>query len=359
MDKAISREAAGSVSPAKALVLPSTTLAREAREHFHEVGTGAAAVVEDARHFSGVLLRSEVDEAVANGAASKPIGALGLRKYSLLPDASPLAIRRFCQKHGLDLVPFVDEMGFLREAASREEAYRRHTQENAVVIMAGGRGMRLRPMTENRPKPMLPLGDGPLLEHIVDHLVDCGFYRFHIAVHYLKEQIIEHFGDGNGRGLSISYLIEETPLGTAGALSRLADRENLPLIVNNGDVITTQPMGEVLRFHRDQKAQLTVLCKAERHDISYGVVEVNESGELASISEKPSLNYLINTGIYVVDPEVLKLVPARECYMTEVIRAVRAAGGRVVVFETKEYWRDVGTFDSYARVIRDMRAGLV
>jgi len=341
------------------LTLPSTTLARHALKRLDVLKLDALVVVEDARRFGGILLRAEAEDAVANGAASKPVGMLGLRKFSLPLDASPLAIRRFCRERGLEVVPFVDEMGLLREAVTREKAYQRHTHENAVVIMAGGRGMRLRPMTENRPKPMLPLGDGPLLEHIVSHLLECGFYRFHFAVHYLKEQIVEHFGDGVDRGLSISYLVEETPLGTAGALSRLVGNEQLPIIVNNGDVITTQPMGEVLRFHREHRAQITVLCKSEHHEISYGVVEVGESGELATISEKPSLSYLINTGIYVLEPEVLALVPSRECYMTEVIRMVKAAGGKVAVFETKEYWRDVGTFDSYARVIRDMRAGLV
>lgn len=356
MDKANSPLAIGTASE---LVLPSSILARPALERLDRLRAHNAVVVDNGARFGGLLHRAQVEEAVANGAASEPVSTLNPVKRSLPVDASPLAIRRFCQQHRLDVVPFVDEMGILREVAMREDAYRRHTHENAVVIMAGGRGMRLRPMTESRPKPMLPLGDGPLLEHIVNHLVECGFYRFHIAVHYLKEQIMDHFDDGADRGLSISYLIEETPLGTAGALGRLVGQEHLPLIVNNGDVITTQPMAEVVRFHGEQKAQVTVLCKAEHHDISYGVVEVNEVGELAGINEKPSLSYLINTGIYVLEPEVLQLVPDRECYMTEVIRAVSAAGGRVVVFETKEYWRDVGTFDTYARVIRDLRAGLV
>ena len=129
--------------------------------------------------------------------------------------------------------------------------------------------------------------------------------------------------------------------------------------VNNGDVITNQRFGDILRYHNQQRSQVTILVKEQGVDITYGVIERAEDGTLESLSEKPRLSYLVNTGIYVINPEVLELVPDRPCNMTELITLVKKAGGKVSVFQTREYWRDVGTIDCYAQVMKDIRTGLV
>lgn len=280
---------------------------------------------------------------------------------ALFEDSTPLEIRRLALRRELPFMPCLDMRGRLVEVLSNDEALRRGLHDNPVVIMAGGFGVRMRPLTEMMPKPLIPLDQGRLIDRVIDHLIDCGFHRFHLAVHYLKEQLINHLGDGSKHGISIEYIVEDSPQGTAGSLRRFASRNasSLPLVVTNGDVITNQHFNDVLRFHEQQGAQMTLVCKQEGVDISYGVVECDDEGVLTSIQEKPRLNYLINAGMYIVEPSVLHLLPARSYFMTDLMDEIRKAGGKVCVFQTEEYWRDVGTMDGYAQVIQDIKTGTV
>lgn len=321
------------------------------------------AIVCDAERYVGIVRRSQIDELLAESPdlVTSDLNYLGeLPSPVVFENSSPLTIRRFIFDHDdLPVVPFIDRSGRLTRALSREEALRNGMYPNAVVIMAGGFGVRLHPITASIPKPMLPLVDGTLIDRILDHLLDCGFSRYYAAVHYLKEQIIEYLGDGRDRGVRVEYLIEESPLGTAGSLRALVGREDLPIVVTNGDVITNQRFGEILRYHRGQRAQITMVCKQDSVNISYGVVECASDGTLASLSEKPRYSYLVNTGMYIIEPDVLDLVPDQKYFMTDLIKAVRARGGKVSVLQSQQYWRDVGTIDAYAQVIKDIRSGLV
>jgi dTDP-glucose pyrophosphorylase len=338
----------------------SETIAQAASE-LQSAG-GDVALVLDNDRYAGIVRQRELAEVLSHAPER---GHEQLYSLGALPaphvhrDSSPLSIRRILQESELQYLPFVDGRGHVTRLVSRDEALNLGLFDNPVMIMAGGFGVRLRPLTSSTPKPLLQLVDGCMLDWILDHLIDCGFHRFYVAVHYLKDQIQEHLGDGSRRGVAIEYLVEETPRGTAGSLRALMGQEDLPILVTNGDVITNQNIGEVLAFHRRQAAQLTVVCKEEGVDISYGVVECDAKGEFASISEKPRLSFLINTGIYVVEPSVLRLVPDQRYFMTDLINTLRYAGGRVSVFRTREYWRDVGTMECYAQVIKDIHSGLV
>jgi dTDP-glucose pyrophosphorylase len=333
----------------------------EAERTLRDSGAGIAVVVERER-YSGIVQHSWLAELLARrpDTAQQSLSALGaLPAPQVHSGTSPLTIRRMLADTDLPYVPLLDGKGRVSKLLSREEALSLGLYDNPVAIMAGGFGMRLRPITQNIPKPLLPLVDSNMLEWILDHLVDCGFHRFYVAVHYLKDQIISYLGDGQQRGVSIEYIEEESPRGTAGSLRLLNSREEMPILVTNGDVITNQHCGEVLRHHQRHDAQLTVVCKEDSVDISYGVVECGPDGTLASISEKPRLSFLINTGIYVVEPSVLSLVPDRRYFMTDLINSVRDEGRKVSVFKTREYWRDVGTLDCYAQVVKDIHSGLV
>ncbi len=333
----------------------------EAATEFNSNGATVAVVCQDSQYV-GLLRRDLVSQSLSADpkVAGKNLEHLGPLPSPFLPDnSSPLAVRRFINEHELEVIPFMDRRGRLTRLLSPEEALNLGLYENAAVVMAGGFGYRLRPITENIPKPMVPLVTGKLLDRIIDHLLDCGFYRQFIAVHYLMEQVMEYLGDGGNRGLSVNYLVEETPLGTAGSLRSLAGKETMPVLVTNGDVITNQRFGEVLRFHNLHKAEITIVCKEDSVDISYGVVEQRVDGTLKSLSEKPSLSYLVNTGLYFVNPDLLSLIPDKPFNMTDLIKAVQKRGGKVSVFVTREYWRDVGTIDCYAQVMKDIRSGLV
>ena len=345
-------------------ILDSSTAVAEAAQKIERARLGLAIVL-DGEQYCGLLDAARLRHLLTENPSllDGDIAGIGrLPNPALLENSSPLVVRRFLQEHeDLTVVPFTRRSGKLSRALTRPEALQSGLIENLVVVMAGGFGMRLRPITASIPKPLIPLveGNGTLLDRILDHLLDCGFYRYRVAVHYLKDEIRGYLGDGVLRGVQVSYIDEETPLGTAGSLSYLAGQESAPIIVTNGDVITNQDFAEILRFHQDQGAMVTVVCKEDGVDISYGVVESNEAGELVAINEKPRLSYLINTGIYVIEPAVLNMVPRQKLFMTDLINTVRQQGGKISVFQTHEYWKDVGTIDCYAQVIKDIRSGVV
>jgi dTDP-glucose pyrophosphorylase len=320
------------------------------------------AVVCAAQRFLGVVYRERLAQELCAGEAAKGHEALRLSPQPMpvmQENSTPLDIRVFLAQHDVPVVPFVDRSGHLTRLLDRDEALQAGLYGNAAVVMAGGYGVRLRPLTSNIPKPLVPLGQGTLLSRVLDHLLDSGIHRFYVAVHYMKEQVMRYLGDPREHGVELEYLVESEPQGTAGSLRSLIGREQQPVIVTNGDVITNQRLGEVLRFHRSQQAQLTVVCKEEGVDITYGVVERGQDDELLSITEKPRLSYLISTGIYIVEPDVLRLVPEGRCHMTELITRVKEAGGRVSVFTTQAYWRDVATYGCYAQVMDDASSGLL
>lgn len=322
--------------------------------------TGHAVITDEGRYI-GLVTLAQVDSALRHSdAATMAAAEIPELESPMLPEhSSPLAIRHFLSRESTEYIPFVNRQGNMTSVLSREDALNSGLYNNAAVIMAGGFGVRLRPITDSIPKPMVPLVDGRMIDRIINHLLDCGFHRFYVAVHYMKEMIIEYLGDGSDRGIEIQYIIEETPQGTAGSLRQLIDRETHPIVVTNGDVITNQRFGDILRFHKGNKADITVVCREDGVNISYGVVESDEQGNLLEINEKPRLNYLINTGMYVVNPGVFRNVPEKKCFMTDVIDATRKQGGSVKVFQCHEYWRDVGTIDCYAQVIKDIKSGLV
>ena len=223
---------------------------------------------------------------------------------------------------------------------------------NFAVIMAGGEGRRLRPLTDRTPKPMLRVAGRPILERVVLLLVGYGIRRIYIAVNYRSEVIIEHFGDGSHFGCRIEYLRESTPLGTGGALSLLPEPPGDPLIVMNGDLVTQIDIGRMLAFHARQRATATLAARHYQSEIPYGVVSERD-GLLQELVEKPAAHYLINAGVYVLEPEVLRLVPpARFFPITDLFSSLLAAGRPVAVYPVEEDWIDVGRRDELARAER-------
>lgn len=213
---------------------------------------------------------------------------------------------------------------------------------NRAVIMAGGKGVRLRPHTENRPKPMLLVAGRPILERIVLHLVGHGIRDVYIAINYLGEQIKDYFGDGSKLGCRIEYLQEDRELGTAGALSLMSSRPDEPVIVMNGDQITRIDFGAMLDFHQSEQASLTMAVGHYQHEIPFGVVEVAGT-QLVRIDEKPTIQTMINRGIYVLEPSLLAAVPHNEFFtMVDLVDHCRDRKHQVSVFLADDDWIDVG-----------------
>lgn len=214
-----------------------------------------------------------------------------------------------------------------------------------AVIMAGGEGARLRPLTNAIPKPMVEIGGAPLLERQIQRLAKGGINRIYISVNYLSHVIEEYFGDGHDFGLEICYLREQEKLGTAGALSLLPEHPDRPIMVMNGDILTTSDIDSLYSFHMTHGAKITVAAIDHRVDIPYGVIRA-EGPFVTGLVEKPSERFLCNAGIYAVSPEALSLLPGgKYINMTDLIEACLVRNLPVAVFPVHEYWNDIGTPD--------------
>lgn len=250
--------------------------------------------------------------------------------------------RRRLEERGVAFAPVVEADG--RVVGLFPEAPAAHgPRDNLVVIMAGGRGVRLAPLTHTCPKPMLKVGGRPLLETIIERLRAQGFGRFRLAVNYLAEIITDHFGDGSRFGVEIDYLREDQPLGTAGALSLLDEPIDQPLLVMNGDLLTRVDFGGLLAFHAEHGGAATLCVRRERMQAAFGVVETDGDRFMTGLVEKPTYEWLVNCGIYALSPQALAILPAgRRFDMTDALKQLTDEGRGVGVFPLHEDWLDVG-----------------
>lgn len=255
-------------------------------------------------------------------------------------------------------LPVLDEQGKLVDVISRDELLDRQKRENIVVLMAGGLGTRLRPLTNDCPKPLLKIGKKPILETIIDSFIDCGFYRFYLAVNYKSEMIEEYFGDGSKYGVEIKYIHEKKRMGTAGALYFLPEKPVEPIIVMNGDLLTKLDFVELLDTHIKNASAATMAVREYSYQVPYGVINC-DGDRIVSIEEKPEHTYFVNAGIYVLEPEVVARVEKEEFFdMPNLFKDIIGEGGKVGVFPIREYWLDIGRLDDFERAKSEFGGGI-
>jgi dTDP-glucose pyrophosphorylase len=322
-----------------------------------------AVVVDDSGRILGAITDGDIRRGIlaGHGLDSEASAVMNANPLTADSESSELYLSQLLRHHGLEAIPLVDVAGhFVRIVHFSElgETSKFGGAEGfyAAVIMAGGEGRRLRPLTDDRPKPMIEVGSMPLLERLVRSAVKAGLPRIYIAINYLHEQIESHFGNGSRFGVPITYLREDYKLGTAGALSLLEHDPDGPLLVVNGDVLTTSDYSNMLRFHSEHCATVTVGAVQYCVQIPYGVLET-DGVWVTAVREKPSQQFLCNAGIYTLSPEVLQLVPAGRFFdMPELIAAEMARGGRICTFPIHEYWTDIGNAADLARARADISA---
>lgn len=253
---------------------------------------------------------------------------------------------------GADLLhlPVVDQNGRVVALETLHSLLNRRSLKNPVFLMAGGFGRRLYPLTRNCPKPLLKVGEKPILELILESFINAGFYRFFISTHYLPEMVRGHFGDGERWGVSIRYTHEESPLGTGGALGLLPhDEINDPLLMMNGDLLTTLNYLDLLKFHNEHNCGATLCVREFEYQIPYGVVQ-GEGDHVQSLIEKPVQKFFVNAGIYVLDPQVIKSIsPGTKIDMPTLLEQKIASGQNVAMFPINDYWLDIGRMDDFKR----------
>jgi dTDP-glucose pyrophosphorylase len=261
------------------------------------------------------------------------------------------AVLQLMTVNKIQQIPIVDELHRLIGLHLWDDITQPIGRGNRFVIMAGGRGQRMMPNTEGCPKPMLEIAGKPMLLHIIERAKSQGFSNFIISVHYLREIIQNYFMDGKKFGVNISYLEEEMPLGTAGALSYLPDfGDGMPIVISNGDVITDINYGELIDFHSRQSAAGTMAVRGYEWQHPFGVITTS-GVDIVSFEEKPISYTYINGGIYALDPLALALLIKREhCDMPELFQRIQKANKRIVAYPMHESWIDVGRPDDLKKI---------
>ena len=252
-------------------------------------------------------------------------------------------------------IPLVDDSGRVSGLLSMHDLLKPKKYKNPIFIMAGGFGTRLRPLTDNCPKPMLKVGDKPILESIILRFKSQGFSNFYISTHYLPEVIHKHFGNGEDFGVKINYVHEKNPLGTGGSLSLLPKAlDKMPLIMVNGDVLTKVDYYRLLKFHIKNNATATIGVRNYEHQVPFGVIE-GLGNKIKSMSEKPIHRHFINAGIYVIEPEVIQSA-APEVYVDmPTLLATQIDNGKdVLKFPIHEYWLDIGRMGDFEQAQKDI-----
>jgi dTDP-glucose pyrophosphorylase/predicted transcriptional regulator len=328
------------------VVLPPTAALRRALEVLDRTGKEIILVCADGRRLLGTVTDGDVRRALLAGAALEEtqLESVMHREYtSVSPEAGRAEVLDTMRARGLAQIPVVDATGTLVGLHTMQAVVGAVERPNAAVLMAGGRGTRLGTITQSVPKPMVKVAGRPILERIVLHLVGFGIRDIYLAVHYLSEQIEDHFGDGSAFGCRIRYIREQRPLGTGGCLSLLPERPTTPLLLMNGDLVTQVDVGRMLAAHELAAAAATIGVREYVVDVPFGVVDIDESGRVIAIREKPTVRMPVSAGIYVLSPEVIDMVPPDcELPVTDLFRRCIDARLRVATCVVEEDWIDVG-----------------
>ncbi|MGG3563598.1 nucleotidyltransferase family protein [Neobacillus rhizosphaerae] len=278
-----------------------------------------------------------------------------------LSGKKPFYYREIMRKRKLKQLPIVNNKKQIQNILFSEEMATALQKNNTVVLMAGGLGTRLRPLTNEIPKPMLKVGDKPILETIIESFNGFGFHKFILTVNYKKEIVKDYFQDGAHLGVQIEYIEEEKRLGTAGALSLLPERLNDPFFVMNGDLLTKINYEQLLDFHNETKSISTMCVREYEYQIPFGVIEIDHH-RLMSIEEKPIHKSFVNAGIYVLSPDVLEFVPQNVFFdMPDLFKKLMEHRKERVIsaFPLREYWLDIGRLDDFEKANGDFSGGFL
>jgi dTDP-glucose pyrophosphorylase len=337
-----------------ALVSSSTSL-RQTIEAITEGNLQIALVVDSEGKLLGTVTDGDIRKAILAGkdldiTAGEAMRSQPITSASKTPRAAILKLMREKRIHQM---PLLDDHGRVVDVLTVDDMIGAAQKPNAVVIMAGGLGTRLHPLTEETPKPMLKVGGKPILETIIQSFVDQGFTNFFVSVNYKANIISEYFGDGSRLGAKINYLHEKSRLGTAGGLSLLPRDIHAPIIVMNGDLLTRISVDALLDFHERESAVATMVVREDHYQVPYGVVEVDGT-QIVGVEEKPIQRHLVNAGIYVISQDGLNNIPGDTFYdMPTHFAKLAANGHRTAAFPLHEYWVDIGRLDELERAQRE------
>ncbi|WP_164668018.1 nucleotidyltransferase family protein [Virgibacillus doumboii] len=334
----------------KILVSPFTSIIKT-MEVVDQTALQFAVVVDREGKLLGTVTDGDIRRGILNGlplesSIQKVMNSNPVYEYS---GKNPYYYNEILERRNLQQLPIVDKNKRVCQIFFSNDLHKVKQKDNVVVLMAGGLGTRLRPLTNDTPKPMLNVGNKPILEQIIESFKSFGFSRFILTVNYKKEKIKDYFQDGSFLGVNISYIDENKRLGTAGALSLLNEQPDRPFFVMNGDLLTKINFEQLLDFHNENNSIATMCVREHEYQIPYGVIET-DNHKLLSIEEKPVQSNFVNAGIYVLNPEVLEYVP-KNCFydMPDLFNQLMVNNKEVSAFPLREYWMDIGQIDDYEK----------
>lgn len=331
-----------------------TSSMRDAMARLETSARQIVLVVDEDDHLVGVVTDGDVRRALLSGfTLESNVRHAMNRNYHVAQEGYEVTLAEsLMQSRGIRHLPVVDRQGRPVEVLVASGTRSRPGRRNRIVIMAGGRGSRLRPLTDEVPKPMLTVGGIPILELIVRNYASQGFRNFTFVVSYLSDAIRSHFLDGSGLGLNISYYKEEEPRGTAGSLARMNFDEDAPIVVANADVISSIDLVSLIRAHEERESSLTIASRPEKIAVPFGVLETI-SDRVVAWSEKPGFTFRVSAGMYVVNPSALAVLDGSVADMPDLVGQLLASGHEVAAYHFEGLWMDVGTHDAL-RAVNDM-----
>lgn len=338
------------------LVLPDVSI-RDAIQLLDKSALQIVLVVNECHRLLGTVTDGDIRRGILKGLSlSDPIQAIMNSAPTVAKaDESRDSILALMRQKYLHHIPLIDENHCVVGLETLDELIQSRKRGNWVVLMAGGLGSRLYPLTEDCPKPMLNVGNKPLLETILENFIEYGFRRFYISVNYMADMVKSHFGDGSRWGVEICYLQEVQKLGTAGALSLLPEKPSAALFVMNGDLLTKVNFSQLLDFHSSHSAQATMCVREYDFQVPYGVVKI-DSHRVIGIDEKPVQRFFVNAGIYVLEPDILELIPANTYFdMPTLFEQLISQQKETAAFPIREYWLDIGYLADYEKANGEYR----
>lgn len=318
-------------------------------------------IVTESDHFFSMLSIGDIQRAIIRGVEMNCQVKEILRKKTNVASVNDdtESVKQYVKEHKTEFMPIIDEGNHIVDVVFWDDLFHTHVGRNTgafqlpVIIMAGGQGTRLRPLTNVLPKPLIPIGEQTMMEDIMDRFVDCGCHDFYVSVNY-KADIIKRYMDNLDKPqYHITYFQEDKPLGTAGSLHLLKDKIKDTFFVSNCDIIIDEDYGEILKYHRENHNEITVVAAIKNLAIPYGTLETKEEGLLSDIKEKPEYTFKINTGMYILEPHLINEIPQDEFYhITFLIEKLMKEGRRVGVYPINEgSWIDVGNWDEYLKFV--------
>tara|TARA_B100001750_G_C15510520_1_gene603312 strand:+ start:330 stop:1379 length:1050 start_codon:yes stop_codon:yes gene_type:complete len=345
----------------KELVTISDISIRQAMKKLSKSGEKCLIVTDNESNLLGTLSDGDLRKAILKGAAvSDHVKNIYQQKPTVLVEGeyNLEKVKKLFTKNKFDLIPVVNNRGKLVDVLLWETVFQKGEKRQEkkldvpVVIMAGGKGTRLEPFTKVLPKPLVPIHEKPLIEHIIERFTDVGVKDFILTVNY-KASIMKAFFEELEPKFSVEFLEEQEPLGTAGSLKFLKGRLVQPFMVTNCDIIIKADYLDLYSFHNKNKYDITLVASMKNYTIPYGTCELNDEGHLKNINEKPEYDFLVNAGLYVLNPDVLEFIPKdRSYHITNLIEDVQKDGKRIGVYPIDDdAWIDVGQWAEYQKIV--------